>query len=251
MGPCSNKAFFQISEFFLAFCAAKLQFCSELYRINPKKMAARIKNIIFDLGGVILDIDENVVYHELEKMGIDIKELAHSEEFKDILSKFDIGVYTAPTFRKKLKAFIGQEKMTDEKFDSLWNAMLFDIPRERIEALEQVKQHYKIFLMSNTNEIHYDLYVRDLQLRFGYNEFDELFDKSYFSFDIHLEKPDPRFFELILDHEHLLPEETLFIDDTARNIAAAKALGIHTYHISRKELVRNLFDNGVLKDGVV
>ena len=214
-------------------------------------MNTKIKNIIFDLGGVILDIDENIVYKELGKMGINISELAQSKEFRDILSKFSLGIYTAPTFRKKVKAVLGLEKMTDQKFDALWNAMLLDIPRERIEAIEQVKKHYKIFLMSNTNEIHYDLYVRDLQLRFGYNEFDELFNKSYFSFAEHLEKPDPHFFELILDHEHLLPEETLFIDDTAKNIDAAKALGIHTYHISRDELVRNMFVNGVLKDGFV
>ena len=214
-------------------------------------MSAKIKNIIFDLGGVILDIDENVVYKELEKLGINISELARSKEFMGIISKFDMGVYTAPTFRKKLKALLGLEKMTDQKFDSIWNAMLLDIPRERIEAIEQIKKHYKIFLMSNSNEIHYDLYIRDLQLRFGYDEFDKLFNKSYFSFDMHMEKPDPRFFELILDHEHLLPEETLFIDDTAENIKAAKSLGIKTYHIRRDELVRNLFENGVLKDGIV
>ncbi len=214
-------------------------------------MNTKIKNIIFDLGGVILDIDETVVYKELEKMGIKTSELAHSKEFIEIMSKFDTGIYTAPTFRKRMKALIGQEKMTDEKFDSIWNAMLLDIPRERVEAIEKVKKHYKIFLMSNTNVIHYDLYVRDLQLRFGYNEFDELFDKSYFSFAEHLEKPDPRFFELILDHESLLPEETLFIDDTEKNINIAKSLGINTYHISREELVRNLFENGVLKDGIV
>lgn len=214
-------------------------------------MSAKIKNIIFDLGGVVLDIDESIVYKELEKMGISTSELAHSKEFIDIMSKFDTGIYTAPTFRKKTKALLGQEKMTDQRFDAIWNAMLLDIPRERIEAIEKVKKHYKIFLMSNSNVIHYDLYVRDLQLRFGYNEFDELFNKSYFSFAEHLEKPDPRFFELILDHEGLLPEETLFIDDTAENIKAAKSLGINTYHISREELVRNLFENGVLKEGVV
>jgi len=214
-------------------------------------MNAKIKNIIFDLGGVILDIDETIVYKELEKMGINTSELAHSKEFIEIMSKFDTGIYTAPTFRKKMKALIGQEKMTDQKFDSIWNAMLLDIPRERIEAIEKVKKHYKIFLMSNTNEIHYDLYVRDLQLRFGYNEFDELFNKSYFSFAEHLEKPNPHFFELILDHEHLLPEETLFIDDSKKNIEAAQALGIHTYNIPRDELVRNLFENGVLKEGIV
>ena len=214
-------------------------------------MNAKIKNIIFDLGGVILDIDENIVYQELEKLGINVAELAHSKAFMDIMSKFDTGIYTAATFRHKIKALLGQEKMTDQKFDSIWNAMLLDIPRERMEAIEQVKQHYKIFLMSNSNEIHYNLYVRDLQLRFGYNEFDALFNKSYFSFAEHLEKPDPRFFELILDHEGLLPEETLFIDDTAANIKVAESLGIRTYHIRREELVRNLFSNGVLKDGIV
>ena len=214
-------------------------------------MSAKIKNIIFDLGGVILDIDENIVYKELEKMGINTLELARSKEFMDIMSKFDTGLYTAPTFRKKTKALLGLEKMTDQKFDAIWISMLLDIPRERIEAIEKVKKHYKIFLMSNSNVIHYDLYVRDLQLRFGYHEFDELFNKSYFSFAEHLEKPDPRFFELILDHEGLLPEETLFIDDTAANIEVAKSLGIKTYHISREELVRNLFENGILKEGVV
>ena len=214
-------------------------------------MSAKIKNIIFDLGGVVLDIDETIVYKELEKLGISTSELAHSKEFIEIMSKFDTGIYTAPTFRKKIKALIGQEKMTDQKFDSIWNAMLLDIPRERVEAIEKIKKHYKIFLMSNTNEIHYDLYVRDLQLRFGYREFDELFNKSYFSFAEHLEKPDPRFFELILDHEGLLPEETLFIDDSKKNIEAAQALGIHIYNIRRDELVRNLFVNGVLKDGVI
>ena len=214
-------------------------------------MSAKIKNIIFDLGGVVLDIDETIVYKELEKLGISTSELAHSKEFIDIMSKFDTGIYTAPTFRKKAKALLGQEKMTDQRFDAIWNAMILDIPRERIEAIEKVKKHYKIFLMSNSNVIHYDLYVRDLQLRFGYHEFDELFNKSYFSFAEHLEKPDPRFFELILDHEGLLPEETLFIDDTAENIKAAKSLGINTYHIRRDELVRNLFENGVLKEGIV
>ena len=214
-------------------------------------MTPKIKNIIFDLGGVVLDIDESIICKELEKMGINTAELLHSKDFFDIMSYFDMGIYTAPTFRRKMKALIGQEKMTDQKFDSIWNAMLLDIPRERIEAIEKVKKHYKIFLMSNSNIIHYDLYVRDLQLRFGYNEFDELFHKSYFSFAEHLEKPDPRFFELILDHEGLQPEETLFIDDTETNIKAAKTLGIQTYHIGREELVRNLFNNGVLKDGVI
>ncbi|MCQ2301965.1 MAG: HAD family phosphatase [Bacteroidales bacterium] len=214
-------------------------------------MTAKIKNIIFDLGGVILGIDEQLTINELMKTGFSDIELLNSPEVINLINNFDSGIYVAKTFRKKLKAALGISKMTDEKFDSIWTAMLLDISGETIEAIEKVKKHYKIFLGSNADEIHYDLYVRDLQLRFGYHEFDDLFDKAYFSFDIHLIKPDPRFFEFILDHEGLNPEETLFIDDTAENIEAAKRLGIKTYHIRRDELVRNLFTNGVLKDEVI
>ena len=68
-------------------------------------MNNKIKNIIFDLGGVILDLDENATFNELAKIGIDVKQTIHSTELQQILSKFDIGVYTAATFRKKMKEF--------------------------------------------------------------------------------------------------------------------------------------------------
>ena len=210
-------------------------------------MSEKIKNIIFDLGGVILDIDESMAIHELEKLPINNLELIHGEEFKAIDERFEKGIITAATFRKRVKKLFGLNRLSDVDFDFVWNSVLLDIPRERIQALEEIKQHYNIFLMSNTNEIHYDLYVRDLQLRFGYKQFDDLFDKSYFSFDVHLLKPDPLFFEFILDQQGLKPEETLFIDDTAANVLEARKMGIHTFHIHRDELVRNFFQNGILK----
>lgn len=92
-------------------------------------MTAKIKNIIFDLGGVILGIDEQLTFNELKKAGFTDMELLQSPEIINLLSKFDTGVYTAKTFRKKLKAALNVSKMTDEKFDSIWNAMLLDIPR--------------------------------------------------------------------------------------------------------------------------
>ena len=210
-------------------------------------MNEKIKNIIFDLGGVILDIDETMTLHELKKKGIDGEAVMKDPRFLAIDERFERGIISAPTFRRQVKQLIGLEKLSDADFDFLWNSMLLDIPRERIQALEQIKEHYNIFLMSNTNEIHYDLYVRDLQLRFGYKQFDDLFDKSYFSFDVHLMKPDPLFFEYILDHQGLKPCETLFIDDTKANIEVAEKLGIRTYLIGRNELVRNLFEDGILK----
>ena len=213
-------------------------------------MADKIKNIIFDLGGVVLDIDETMTIHELQKKGIDGVALMQDPRFLAIDEKFERGILSASSFRKQVKQLTGTEHLSDADFDFLWNSMLLDIPRERIQALEQIKEHYNIFLMSNTNEIHYDLYVRDLQLRFGYKQFDDLFDKSYFSFDVHLMKPDPLFFEYILEHQGLKPKETLFIDDSAANIEVAMNMGIHTYHIHRNELVRNLFKDGILRKDV-
>ena len=213
-------------------------------------MNEKIKNIIFDLGGVILDIDENMAIHELQNKGFSNFELLHGPQFNALNERFDRGIICAATFRNQAKKLLGFPRLSDETFDDIWNSMLLDIPVERIRAIEEIKQHYRIFLMSNTNEIHYDLYVRDLQLRFGYAEFDDLFDKAYLSFDSHLRKPDPLFFELILDQQGLKPEETLFIDDSQTNIEAAQKLGLHTFHIKREELVRNFFQNGVLREDV-
>ena len=150
----------------------------------------------------------------------------------------------------KVKAFTGKN-LSDQDIDDAWNALLFDIPRERIQILEQVKKNYEIYLLSNSNEIHYDVYLRDLQLRFGYREFDQLFHKAYFSFDLHLSKPNPEIFEFVLNQHDLNPGETLFIDDTLKHIEAAKKLGLHTFHLSPSLRIRDLFTEGRLKENLI
>ena len=243
MGPQKIASARQNKTIFAYFCFAKVQLFFD--------MAEKIKNIIFDLGGVVLDIDMTITLHELQRKGIDGEALMHDPRFIETDAKFERGIISAQTFRKQVKQLAGLEHLSDPDFDFIWNSMLLDIPRERIQAMEQIKEHYNIFLMSNTNEIHYDLYVRDLQLRFGYKQFDDLFDKSYFSFDVHLLKPDPLFFEYILEHQGLKPQETLFIDDSKVNVQAAQQLGMHTYLIRHDELVRNLFENGILKKNIL
>jgi len=144
-----------------------------------------------------------------------------------------------------MKDFIGVKAST-QQFDDAWNALLFDIPSERIEIIEQVKENYKIFLLSNSNEIHYDLYVRDLQLRFGYREFASLFHDAYFSFDLHISKPDIEIYEFVINQNDLKPKKTLFIDDNRDNIEAAKKAGLQTYLLQKPERVRDIFTNGKL-----
>ena len=201
----------------------------------------KIENIIFDFGGVILDIDPQITVNEFVKLGFkDVDKIITKEFTEGILGKFEKGILTPEIFRNKIREYLDLD-ISDQKIDSAWNALLYDIPRKRIEVIEEVKKNYSIFLLSNSNEIHYDLFVRDLQLRFGYREFDELFHKSYFSFDLHLLKPDPDIYEFVLNQHNLDPAKTLFIDDRLANIQAARDLGIKCYHLEKPTIVRNLF----------
>jgi putative hydrolase of the HAD superfamily len=209
-----------------------------------------IKTIIFDLGGVVLDIDPQLSINEFKKLGLKDESLFKDPDFvKNVIRKFEKGILTPEVFRNKIREYTGLD-LTDHQIDDAWNALLYDIPAERIRVLEEVKKNYKILLFSNSNEIHYDLYVRDLQLRFGYMEFDKLFDKAYFSFDLHLSKPDVEGFEYIMYQNKLVPEETLFIDDLEANINAAKSLGWKTYRMVPPERVRDIFTDGKLNPGL-
>jgi len=204
-----------------------------------------VKNIIFDFGGVIIDIDEQLTIKEFAKLGFGDPSKALSKEFIELVRKFERGIFTPDIFRNKLRDFL-DISATDQEIDDAWNALLFDIPAARIEVIQEVKKNYNIFLLSNSNEIHYDLYLRDLQLRFDYNEFDELFHKAYFSFDLHLSKPDDDIYEFVMYQEGLDPAETLFIDDRADNIEAARKLGFQTYQLVKPERIRDIFKDGKL-----
>ncbi len=209
-----------------------------------------IKNIIFDFGGVILDIDPQLTVNEFARLGFSDFEKLNTSEFTDeILGKFERGILTPEVFRDRLRQFLNIN-ITDQQIDDAWNALLFDIPGIRIDIIEQVKSNYQIFLLSNSNEIHYDLFLRDLQLRIGYDEFDQLFDKAYFSFDLHLLKPNPEIFEFVINQHALDFKTTLFIDDNIRNIEAAQKVGLSTYHLTKPERIRDIFVEGKLVDGL-
>ncbi|HMM11004.1 MAG TPA: HAD family phosphatase [Bacteroidales bacterium] len=215
------------------------------------KTNINITDIIFDFGGVILDIDPQLTINELVNLGIKDVDVFSSAAFQQgVVEKLERGIITPEVFRDKIREFAGKA-LKDQDIDDAWNALLLDIPKERIKAIEAAKQHYGIYLLSNSNEIHYELYVRDLQLRFGYREFDQLFDKAYFSFDLHMSKPNPEIFEFVIHQHRLNPANTLFIDDTLMHIEAAAALGLQTYHLQKPERLRDLFIEGKLREDLL
>ena len=121
--------------------------------------------------------------------------------------------------------------VTDDEIKNAWNALLDRFPKERIDWLKQIKTKYKIFLFSNTNKIHYDAFMKGYTEDFGKNDFNEQFVKAYYSQELGLRKPFLESFNYILKEQGLDPAETLFIDDTLKNIEAAKKAGLQTFHL--------------------
>lgn len=200
----------------------------------------KIKNIIFDFGGVILNIDYQASINAFKELGIKNFEILFSQASQfNIFDKLETGKLNPHDFRDEIRNISGL-KLTDEAIDKAWNKMLLDIPIERIELLLKLKSEYNIYLLSNTNAIHYDIYINEIY-KAGYKSFDEIFNKAYFSHNVGMRKPHKDIYEYVLNEENLIPEETLFIDDSLQNLQPAIDLGINTYLMKKDDELVNLF----------
>lgn len=190
-----------------------------------------IKNIIFDLGGVILDVDFAVTQREFVKLGLKNIDQTfgqyHQIGFFDL---FDRGEIDENEFLDKA-AELFPASVTRQQIIDAWNVMLFDLPHHRFELLKELGKKYRLFLMSNTNIIHYKEYQEIIRKTYGISGLDALFEKAYYSFLVGMRKPEDRFFNLILDENGLNASETLFIDDTYINTDAAEKLGIRGLYL--------------------
>jgi glucose-1-phosphatase len=202
---------------------------------------AEIKNIIFDLGGVIIDIRYNDTIEQFKKLGFNnfetIYNLIKQNHIFDLL---ETGKILPQAFRAELKKY--QDHLTDEQIDLAWDAMIGEMPANYIPLLKKIRQKYRTFLLSNTNAIHIDYFNRYLKQKFGYNPLPEMFEQTYYSHEIGCRKPDTSAFEFVLKNAGLKPSETLFIDDLEANINAAQTLGIHTVHLVNQS-IQNLFSD--------
>jgi putative hydrolase of the HAD superfamily len=193
---------------------------------------------------VICDIDIGRTEEKFRSFGPAKEEKPDSKEhrslrFEKLVAAFETGKLSPQEFREIIKNHY-RKILSDEEIDDAWNALLLNIPEERIRLLESVRKNYRIFLLSNTNKIHYHQYLKDLQ-GFGYPDFDHLFEKAYFSFRVGLRKPEPEVFRHVLAESGLVPGETLFIDDTLQHVETARITGIHSYHLKPGEKLPSLF----------
>ena len=201
-----------------------------------------IKNIIFDFGGVIHDIRYENVGEAFARHGVNGLEKFYSKDFQtEEMDLFEKGMITSDEYRNYIRKMTGKD-LSDNVVDEIVNAILIDVPRERVELLIRLRKRYKTFLFSNTNQINYDCFTVRLRKKFGFDIFERCFDAAYFSQMMHCRKPSPEGFERIVKDQGLVPDETAFIDDIAANLEGAKAVGIHGIHLSKGSIL-DLFDD--------
>ncbi|MCD6010360.1 MAG: HAD-superfamily hydrolase, subfamily variant 3 [Flavipsychrobacter sp.] len=194
-------------------------------------MIKGIRHIIFDLGGVLLNIDYKLTEQAFIKAGIaNFTELYSQLNQTELFDKFEMGLLRREEFLTSLIENCGQP-VTEAQVIKSWNAMLLDFPLRRLQLLQQLHLYYDLFLLSNTNEIHEAAFNDILYRSHGLPNIGVLFDKVYFSHRLGLRKPMKEIFERVLDDNGLKAENTLFIDDSPQHIEGAKQLGIQTIYL--------------------
>ncbi len=205
-------------------------------------MAAKnIKNIIFDLGGVILNIDYDLTIKAFTALGIhDFKALYSQAGQNHLFDRLDKGHVDTQGFIDEIQELTG-EHITKDDILNAWNAMLLELPKERVELLEKLKEDYRLFLLSNTNEIHIPVYNDILEDSHGFRDLAHIFEKQYYSFEIGMRKPDVEIYEHVLEENGLKAEETLFIDDSKQHLEGAAKAGLRTYWLKPGETILDVF----------
>lgn len=187
----------------------------------------KIKNIIFDFGGVLLNLDKQACIDAFKTLGFGDVD-AYLSEFsqKGIFRQFETGELSADAFRDEIRKITGKS-LSNEQIDEAWMQFLLDVPDTKLRLLLELRKKYRIFMLSNTNEIHIQKILPRTFEKDGH-VLSDYFEKTYFSFELRLVKPDKAIFEYVLNDTDIKAAETLFIDDAEANIETARQLEFQT-----------------------
>lgn len=196
-------------------------------------MIEGIRHIIFDLGGVLLNIDYSLTEQAFIAAGItNFPQLYSQLSQSSLFDKWETGQIDRDEFIQALQK-AAPTTLTEAQIVNAWNAMLLDFPVRRLQLLQQLRLYYDLLLLSNTNEIHEEEFNRILMQSHGMPNIGVFFDKVYLSHRVGLRKPMRAIFERVLDDNGLKAEHTLFIDDSPQHIAGANELGIKTIYLDK------------------
>lgn len=199
-----------------------------------------IKNIIFDLGGVLLNIDYSKTKTAFQNLGYtDFEKMYSLSKANNFFDKLETGHISEPTFYEYMIE-ADRRKATKEQVTDAWNAMLLDFRINSLAFLKLLSQRYKLFLLSNTNNIHQAAFETILKKETGHPSLDIFFTKAYYSHQVGMRKPNKDIFRFVQQDAGIVPAETLFIDDLYNNIEIANKLGFKTYQLLPGEKIEDL-----------
>ena len=201
---------------------------------------SEIKNIIFDLGGVIINLDPNKTISEFNKLSKTPFEAIYTQLQQNIIfDLFDKGHISENDFFNELVTAT-QTTATTQEIKQAWNAMLLDFPAHRLELLKKLKPRYRLILLSNTNETHITEFENTLFKTHHLKNLESFFEKVYYSCRMGMRKPDTTIFERVLLENQLNANETIFIDDSPQHIEGALKVGIKAYFLHKEKEVEEL-----------
>lgn len=201
---------------------------------------AELKNIIFDLGGVLINIDYKKTEKAFIGLGFENFEAMYSQFTADaIFERLETGKISNEDFYDKLIS-LNNNNITAAQIKIAWNKIVLNWRAVSLHFLETLSPKYNLFLLSNTNAIHHECFSNSLKIETNRVEIDSLFTKAYYSHEIHFRKPNPDIFEFVAKDASINIAETLFIDDSSNNIDAAKLLGFKTHLLLEGERIENL-----------
>jgi HAD superfamily hydrolase (TIGR01509 family) len=202
-------------------------------------MYQNYKAIIFDLGGVILNLDYNKTIEAFKALGLDDFETMYTQaKQSDLFDRFETGQISSQHFINSLLPYL-PKNVTPNQVVHAWNAMILDFPIERLNFLSELNQKMPIYLLSNTNAIHLDAVNRALS-KVTSQSLDSFFNKAYYSHEVNLRKPHAEIYDLVCKENGLNKSETLFIDDTIGHIEGAKSYGLNGFHLTKEFTIETL-----------
>ncbi len=200
-----------------------------------------IKHLIFDFGGVIINIDYYALVGAFKGLGIQNFDALFSQAKQtNLFDDYEKGLISDENFISEIKKISGLNVSNEQIIDA-WNAILLDLPKERLDLIKDLKTKYNTFLLSNTNDLHIKSFEADIDKTIGLDYFYSSFNKIYYSSQIKMRKPDTEIFQFVLDSHQLNPAETIFIDDSIQHVEGAKAVGLNAVWLAPGVEIFELF----------
>lgn len=207
-----------------------------------------IKNIIFDLGKVLLNLDFNASIVAFQKLGLKTDDLDSKQVYSDpVFYELEVGKVTPEEFCNRVRKVIQNPDSTDSQIEDAWYSMILDIPASRVKVVQELSKNYNVYLFSNTNKIHIERLHRAFKTEHGI-DFPSLFVKDFYSHEIHERKPDLSSYQKVIELAGINPEESIFIDDLEKNIIGAQQSGLKTFWLKEGMEMTDIFEFSAISE---